>query len=92
MTDFIIDTPNHKRWWLPDRVHSYNSFIYGDELSITVWNERKNTLVLRVPPISLNHPQWQDLAETAQALAEKRFAARTRVERQTSEYFRSYKR
>lgn len=90
MSDFIIDTAWHKRWWLPDRVHTINSVIHGDSLMITIWHEGKNKIVLSLPVIDLNNPQWEYLADTAQALAERKFG-KTRQQRQRDDYARSYR-
>lgn len=89
MGEFLIDTPYHKRWMLPDGFHYYNSVIYGDTIHITIWNTRRNEIVLSLPAITIDPKgQWKDLCETAQALAERRFAKRERAK----EYAQSWKR
>lgn len=88
--DFVIDTPNHKRWWLPDRVHQYNSFMYGNTVKDTIINGFTGETVLSLPAFSLDDPHWQDHAELAQELARKRFPARK--EREVSAYMKSYRR
>lgn len=74
---FLIDTPNHKRWMLPDGRHWYNSLIYGDSLYISVIDGRSGLTVLNVPRIFLDEKdQWKETAELAQELAKKRFCSR----------------
>jgi len=36
MSDFIINLPYHKRWWLPDRRHQYNSVLFGDQFHLSI--------------------------------------------------------
>jgi len=72
MTEFLINTPYHKRWWLPDGKHQFNSFLYGDTLHISII-EAKQLRTKESFDISLLKPGWEALAETAQALAEKKY-------------------
>lgn len=75
--DFLIDTPSHKRWMLPDGEHYYNSVIHGDYIYETVWDIRSNSCVVSVQPIYLDGAgKWKEHCELAQALAEKRFRKR----------------
>lgn len=90
MADFVINTPNHKRWWLPDGVHQYNSFMYGDKVYETVLNARTGETVLSMPALRLDDPTWKDLAELAQELARKKFTYRK--QREADAYLRSYRR
>lgn len=72
MTTFIVNTPYHKEWWLPDRSHRMISTILGDKLYFRVIRESSRLSILS-GSIDLKNPQWEDLWETAQELANKRF-------------------
>jgi hypothetical protein len=76
MPDFIINTPNHKRWWLPDGVHMYDSFIYGNKEHFSVIRRGRmghsDETILR-GSLDLDNPQYEDLRIAAQELANKRF-------------------
>lgn len=79
MADFLIDTPSHKRWMLPDGEHYYNSVIYGTWIHETVWNIRTNELVLSLPYVEIDSEgRWRELCDLAQALAEKKFRKRSK--------------
>jgi hypothetical protein len=74
MGNFLINTPSHKRWWLPDRRHQYNSVLYGDRFYCSIIDSHTG--------MSKDHHQilikdgWEDLAQTAQELAAKRYRSR----------------
>lgn len=71
---FMINTPSHKRWMLPDGKHYYNSVMYGDYFHDTVWNVARNELVLSLPAVKIDSKgKWKELLELSQALAEKKF-------------------
>lgn len=90
MIDFLIDTPNHKRWMLPDGEHYYNSVLYGDHFKVTIWHRLRNELVLSLPTIYIDEKgQWKDLLETAQALAEKKFRKISKGEQYVGKYARN---
>lgn len=77
MVDFVIDTPTHKRWWLPDRIHQYNSVIHGEHCYQTIWNGRTGELVMSLPTVKITKDDsWKDYCELAQQLANKKFAPR----------------
>lgn len=79
--DFLINTPSHKRWILPDGLHYYNEVLFGDWFHVTIWDRLRNELVLSLPAIYIDDKgQWKDLLETAQALAERKFARRSKAE------------
>lgn len=73
MTDFIIDTPSHKRWFLPDRRHQINSVIYGDRMRMSVMDGSGRYPDQFVVYIDLNKSNWQELADVYHDLAKKRF-------------------
>lgn len=75
MTHFIIDTPYHKRWWLPDGKHWYNSIIYGSILRGSIINASTGQTV-KSWEISLDNPEWQNLSAKAQELANKHYNKR----------------
>lgn len=72
MTEFIIDTPYHKRWRLPDGKHLYNSVIFGDTLRLSIIEERNHN-TKEVYTVSLSNPKWQDLSFMFQDLANKKY-------------------
>lgn len=71
MTSFLIDTPYHKRWWLPDGQHQFNSIIYGDECRISI--TRADTGITVLSHYIKLKDGWQELHDTAVQLAERRF-------------------
>lgn len=76
-TSFIIDTPYHKRWWLPDDIHQFNTVINGNHIRWSIIHGRHNETV-KSGIIELKEG-WEDLMSLAQELAEKayrRFDAR----------------
>lgn len=89
MGEFIVNTPSHKRWWLPDGVHTFNSVIYGDWMHQSIRHERKNELKLSLPSLDLRKDNWKELAELAQELANKKFPAKR--ERELADWQRSYR-
>lgn len=91
MTEFLINTPNHKRWVLPSRDHYFNSFIYGNQIHQTICNRWTGETVLSLPAITIDEAgTWQDLCELAQELAKKKFPAKR--EAQIEAFKRSWKR
>ena len=44
MSSFLINTPSHKRWLLPDGVHAYNTVLYGDRFNVSVINLRTHEI------------------------------------------------
>lgn len=72
MTDFLIDTPSHKRWWLPDRRHQYNSVIYGDMLHWSIIRAMDHSTVIS-GNIDISKLGWENLSELCQALAERKY-------------------
>jgi hypothetical protein len=70
--DFLINTPNHKRWWLPDRRHWLDSFMFGDAVKISVIRSYDQSTVLS-SYIDMKKDNWDDLCQLAYELAEKRF-------------------
>lgn len=71
MTNFILDTPYRKEWWLPDHSHRFIQFILGDTLFIRVTTEFGQTVLSH--QIDMNKPGWKELMFLAQDLAAKRF-------------------
>lgn len=78
MSNFLIDTPYHKRWMLPDGIHCINSVIYGDEhlMSVLVSRtlERRESFTAK-----LSNPQSEDLWYAFQEMAKKKYARRLRT-------------
>lgn len=71
MSDFLINLPYHKRWWLPDNRHQLNSFMYGDTVHMSVIDSYDGT-------IKQSHylkmtPGWEDTSALFQELANKRY-------------------
>jgi hypothetical protein len=84
MTDFIINLPYHKRWWLPDRKHQLNSVMFGDELRLSIieaytHNEKQ---VVRMRMVN----NWEDNVQLYQELANKRYKAEVRYEGKRESY------
>lgn len=75
MTDFIIDLPYHKRWWLPDRIHWCNSVIFGDELRMSVIHSQTGT-VKDAFRINILKDGWEDLSHQYHELAKKRYRSK----------------
>lgn len=78
MTEFIINTPYHKRWILPDGKHYYNSVLYGDFFHDTIWKQGRigelDELILSLPSVKIDDAgKWKETLELAQALAERKF-------------------
>lgn len=77
MSNFIIDTPYHKRWWLPDNRHQINSVIYGDDHlmqvidSVTGYTKQSFT-------VKLSNPQSNDLWDAFQESARKKYPKQLR--------------
>lgn len=76
MSDFVINTPNHKRWILPDNLHYYNSFIYGDTEHISIIRIHDLSGVFSVN-LKLGS-NWEEMSQLAQELANKRFPKQLR--------------
>lgn len=80
MVNFVINTPSHKRWYLPDGVHLFNSVMYGDQIHWSIIHRLDHYIVHGLSGyISLSNPSWQDLYDTAVALAEKKFRKKSLV-------------
>lgn len=71
MTDFIINTPNHKRYMLPDGKHAYNMFMFGNEVHVSVIDHRTG-YVKQSAYIKMKN-DWEYLVELSQKLAAKRY-------------------
>jgi hypothetical protein len=71
MTDFLIDTPYHKRWRLPDGIHLYNSVLHGDCFRISILHalsgEIKDSHTIKIAD------GWEDLCVLSQELANKKY-------------------
>lgn len=72
MSMFIINTPMHKRWWLPDARHQYDGqvvgLMYHWYINDSVTNERRQS-----GSIECNHPDFDNLVSLTQELARKRY-------------------
>lgn len=78
MGDFIIDTPYHKRWWLPDRIHQLNSVIFGDDLRLSIHHSLTGEQ-FQVVTIKLDaEGRWKDTSEFYQELANKKYCKQLR--------------
>lgn len=73
---FLINTPSHKRWMLPDGVHYFNSVLYGDTIKHTIWNRKTHELVMSLPTVDITKKNYQDICDLAHELARKKFAKR----------------
>lgn len=71
--EFLIDLPYHKRWYLPDRVHVYNSVIYGDQLRWSIFPIGNPTNGRESGVIDISKPDWQELSFLSQELAAKKY-------------------
>lgn len=73
MGDFLIDLPHHKRWWLPDGKHVFNSVIYGDDIRYSVIEmdrfKTKESITVKIDPTG----KWKDVGDTFQELANKKY-------------------
>jgi hypothetical protein len=76
MTGFIINTPNHKRWWLPDRKHQVNSVIMGDRIHLSVIEPLSNQSLESISFHLDDENTWKDHCALFQQLAEKKYADR----------------
>jgi hypothetical protein len=59
--EFLINTPNHKQWTLPDGYHRVNSVIYGNDCRMTVIQpdyQPKESYTVK-----LDHPEWEFLCD-----------------------------
>jgi hypothetical protein len=74
---FLINTPTHKRWWLPDGRHQYESMILGDLECIRVIDMRTMTVRVRTD-LRTSDPNWESLSGIAQDLARKRYRGQIR--------------
>lgn len=81
MTDFIINTPSHKQWMLPDNIHMINSIIYGNDCVMSVM-VRETYRTRESFTVKLDNPQWKELCNTFVQLAEKRYPKRLQFKRE----------
>jgi hypothetical protein len=81
MIDFIINEPGHKRWWLPDARHQYNSVIWGDTIRWSIIDSWSGDTKLS-GHISLSDPQWENLSDLSQKLAAKKYPRTIRAIKQ----------
>lgn len=77
MTDFVINTAHHKRWWLPDRRHQLNSVIYGDRCRLSIIDPSGRSFEQYVVYLDITKPDFDKLHNEYQFLAEKRFPNRS---------------
>lgn len=68
-----INTPSHKRWWLPDGFHQYNSVIYGDKHTMDIL-DKDGLCVATTYQVSFSNPNWKDLSDKHQELAKRQYA------------------
>jgi hypothetical protein len=76
MTEFLINLPYHKRWWLPDGRHQYNSVLYGDWFHITIIDSWTDD-IRQGHDIQIK-PGHEDLLLLSQELARKRYPRQLR--------------
>lgn len=76
MSNFIINLPYHKRWWLPDGRHQYNSVLYGDHFHISIIDSWTGDI--RQGHNVKIQPGHEDLLELSQELARKRYPRQLR--------------
>lgn len=81
MTDFLINLPYHKRWWLPDGRHAYNSVIFGDEIKFSVIDmetmQTKESFTCKLD----KDDKWRDLGYAFQEKANKKYPKQPRHKR-----------
>lgn len=69
--EFLINTPSHKQWTLPDGYHRINSVIYGNDCRISVIRpdyHSKETFTVK-----LDHPEWEYLCDLFIQKANQRY-------------------
>lgn len=76
--DWIINTPAHKRWWLPDRRHQVDSQIMGRRLYMRVLDARFQDRVRQTFTIEMDKADWEDLQIGFCELAKKKYKAELR--------------
>jgi len=77
----LINTPEHQRYWLPNRDFLYDIRIvrdsYGKRVAIhKVINNVTQVEVIQPVSIPLDHPRYAEISNYAQQLAEKKFPKR----------------
>ena len=72
MSHFLINTPSHKRWWLPDDVHWYNSVIYGNDVQVCVIHSSTGEITDH-EQFSLDDPRWSVKASDNQAQMNRKY-------------------
>lgn len=78
MGNFIINTPYHKRWWLPDSIHQLNSVIFGDDLRLCVIHSLTGEQT-EIVTIKLDaEGKWKDTSALYQELANKKYKPQLR--------------
>jgi hypothetical protein len=75
---FILDTPYHKRWWLPDGRHQYDSQIHGLSLEGKILDGLTGETKLSWT-IDMSKEGWVNLSLAAQDLARKKYPAEPKV-------------
>lgn len=78
MSDFIINTVTHKRWWLPDRRHQYDSILFGDCFRIAILDALDGGRIVDSHVVKIDGPegQWKNLLELSQELANRKYGRR----------------
>jgi hypothetical protein len=78
---WLINTPYHQRWWLPDGKHAYNGNIFGDDLRMAVIEmetmRTKETFVVK-----LTNPNYKDVEAAFQEKAKKKYPKQLRSKEQ----------
>jgi hypothetical protein len=90
MGEFLIDTPYHKRWYLPNRDFAFNSVIYGDDIRCSVIRLRDGRTMESATYSFTKHENWSELCDLFVELASKKYKRQMlpRAERR-AELFRS---
>lgn len=69
MSEFLINTPYHKRWWLPCHCHQYNTVLHGTTVHCSIIEPlRHETVASWNIEIKLG---WENLSSLSQELANK---------------------
>lgn len=76
MANFLINTPYHKRWYLPDGRHQYNSVMFGDTVHISIIDSATNET--KVSHYIKMEVGWEDLCDLSVELANKRYPKQLR--------------
>lgn len=78
MSEFLINLPYHKRWYLPDTRYVINSVIHGNDVVMSVIRMEDHRTFERATFKLDKEDKWKDLCYQFQKLAEKKYPKRLR--------------